>query len=190
VTAWVRRHTRAILAGSVASVALGLASYLIDLTVLGYGPLRASEVFQPVIVVEAGGAVLAQYALGLWAAEHLSSHRLGQLRQSSDVSFGVFLAHPLLIAGFLDVAGSLGVSSVLGPLPSGLVEAMVIVGLVPFVSLVTFAGVALARRTRLSLALSGRRAPVSRLGRPGFALGRPGLAVLRRPAASVLSPPS
>jgi peptidoglycan/LPS O-acetylase OafA/YrhL len=157
VTGWVRRHGRVVAGAFAASVGLGVASYLVDLTLLGYGPLRASEVFQPVIVVEAAAALLAQYALGLWAVDRLSGRRLDQLRRSSDVSFGVYLAHPLIIAGILDAASTLGVSSAVGRLPSGLVEAMVVVGLVPAVYALSFLLVAHARRSRFSLAVAGRR---------------------------------
>jgi peptidoglycan/LPS O-acetylase OafA/YrhL len=158
VTSWVRAHGRLIASAFAAAVALAIASYLADLSVVGYSPLKASEVFQPVVVLEATTGTLAQYALGLWAVDRLRARPLALLKRSSDVSFGVYLAHPLLIATILDVATAIGLASAVGPLPSGLVEAMVVFGLVPFVYGVTFAVVAAVRRTRLSVALTGRRA--------------------------------
>jgi peptidoglycan/LPS O-acetylase OafA/YrhL len=161
VTAWVRRHQRGIALGFAISIVFGLGSYVMDLTVLGYGPLHASEVFQPAVVVEAAGAVLAQYALGLWISDRLGARRLRQLERSSDVSFGVYLAHPLHLAGVLEVAGAAGVSATVGRLPSGIVEILVVMGLVPLVYLATAGAMLALRRTPLSLALSGRRRPAS-----------------------------
>lgn len=160
LTAWVRNHSRVVAALFAASIAVGMASYVVDLTVLGYAPSKASEVFQPVVVFEAVGAVLAQYALGLWVADRLPARpRLRRrLERSSDVSFGVYLAHPLLIGAVLDVAGTVGLGSAAGRLPSGLLEVIVVVGLVPFVYIVTVFAMARARDGRLSLALTGRRA--------------------------------
>jgi peptidoglycan/LPS O-acetylase OafA/YrhL len=157
VIAWVRRRAAAIVIAYVVAVAVALGSYVIDLKLLGYGPVRASEVFQPTTVVEALAATLAQLALGLWVADRIGERRRRQLRTVSDASFGIYLAHPLLVAGLLDAAGWIGLSGAVGTLPSGLIEAMVVVGLVPFVYAVTLGAVLLARRTRLSLALTGRR---------------------------------
>jgi surface polysaccharide O-acyltransferase-like enzyme len=158
VTAWVRAHTALIVAAFTASVALAVASYVTDLDALAYAPMHAGGVFQPVVVVEAVTATLAQFAVGLRVADHLSARRARQLEHTSDVSFGVYLAHPLLISAILDVASSLGVSAAVGGLPSGLVEAMVVVGLMPFVYAVTLLAVSGLRRTGASLALTGRRA--------------------------------
>lgn len=157
VTAWILGHYRLVAGAWLASVALALASYLLDMSRLGYPPLKASEVFQPIVVVEALTATAAQYALGLWVTQRLSSRRLRGLERSSDVSFGVYLAHPLLIGGILDVAVASGLWRRLSGLPSGAGEALVAFALVPFVYAVTFVLVTLARRTPLSLALTGRR---------------------------------
>ncbi len=164
VTAWVRAHSRLIAVAFLGSIGLAIASYLVDLGVLDDGILRASGVFQPVTVVEAATGILAQYAFGLWLVDRVGERRLAQLKATSDASFGVYLAHPLVISAVLDVAGAAGIKTALGGWPSGLVEAIVVVGLVPFVYAVTLAAVLLARRTRLSLPLTGRRlAPGARV---------------------------
>jgi peptidoglycan/LPS O-acetylase OafA/YrhL len=156
VTSWARAHTQAITVAFAASVAVGVISYVVDLKALGYSPAQASAVFQPATVLEAVTATLAQFALGLWVAERLGARRKAQLRATSDASFGVYLAHPLLISMLLTGAGWLGVPAAIATLPSGLIEALVVFGLVPFVYAVTLAAVVLVRRTRLSLALTGR----------------------------------
>jgi peptidoglycan/LPS O-acetylase OafA/YrhL len=163
LTVWVRRHSRAIGVAFVASLALCAGSYVADLTLVGYGPIRASQVFQPTNVIEAVAAIFAQYALGLALVDRLRPSALAFLQRASDVSFGVYLAHPLLVGAILDVAAWSGLSARMSSLPSGLIELVAVVGLVPFVYAVVFVAIDALRRTPLSLALTGRRRP-----RPDF----------------------
>lgn len=158
-TAWIRAHNRLIAAGLVATVGLALASYLLDMSFLGYAPIKASEVFQPADVLEAVAATAAQFAAGLWIADRATSGRLAFLERASDVSFGLFLAHPLLLGAVVDAAGWIGITAALASWPSGVVETLIAVGLVPFLYSVTFVAVDRARRTRYSLLLTGRRGP-------------------------------
>ncbi len=81
------------------------------------------------------------------------------LERSADVSFGVYLAHPLLVGSILDVAAASGLSAAVGYLPGGLVEALAVFAMVPAVYYATFWGVDLLRRTPASLWLTGRRGP-------------------------------
>lgn len=159
LTAWIRGHYRILAAGFAAAVGLSVASYLLDQSFLGYAPIRAAEVFQPANVLEAVAATAAEFALGLWVADRASARRLAFLERASDVSFGLYLAHPLLLGAVLDVAGWVGLSAAMSGWPSGGVEAAIAFGLVPFLYSVTFVGVDIIRRTRYSLPLTGRRGP-------------------------------
>jgi hypothetical protein len=137
--------------------AIGLGAYAFNIEVLGYSAIKASAVFQPANVIEVVAATLSQFALGMWLTERASARRLARLERSSDVSFGVYLAHPLLLAALLDMAASSGLSGLLSSVPGTVMEILIALGLVPFLYGVTFVGIALARRSRASLALTGRR---------------------------------
>ncbi len=159
VTAWTRAHGRAIGVAYLLSVALAELSYVVDMKVLGFSPIRAAQVFQPTVTLEAVTATLALYALGLSVTDRVGKRRRRMLERSADVSFGVYLAHPLLVGGILDVAAASGLSAAVGHLPGGLVEAFAMFAMVPAVYYVTFWGVDLLRRTPASLWLTGRRGP-------------------------------
>jgi peptidoglycan/LPS O-acetylase OafA/YrhL len=157
VTGWVRAHTRLVAVACAGTVAVSLAAYLAEVYLAGRAPIVAAAVFQPADVLEAVTVTAVELAVGLWVAERASARRLAWLERSSDVSFGVFLAHPLLVAGALDLASAAGLT--LAGWPSGLIEALIVVGLAPFAYAVTFVAVDWIRRTRLSLAFTGRRGP-------------------------------
>ncbi len=159
VTAWIRAHYRLLGVAFVASLAVSVASYLLDMSFLGYAPIKASEVFQPANVLEAVAATAAQFGLGLWVAERASTSRLAFLERASDVSFGLYLAHPLLLGVVLDAADWLGLPGRLNSWPSGVIELLIAVAMVPFLYSATFVAVDRVRRTRLSLWLTGRRGP-------------------------------
>jgi membrane-bound acyltransferase YfiQ involved in biofilm formation len=157
VTRWVRDHSRLVVVYSLAAVAIGIASYWMDMKLLGMSPVKAGEVFQPVVVLEAAAAIGAQYALGL-KVDAVAGRRLrSYLNTSSDVSFGVYLAHPLLLQGVLALTATVGLDGALGTLPPPAELVMVVAVLVPSVYAVTGAGMILVRRTRFSLLLAGRR---------------------------------
>lgn len=157
MTEWVRAHGRLIAAGAVAAAALGLTSYYFDLHVMGMAAAKASEVLQPTIVIESIAAIAAQYAFGLWVIDRLGARGKSRLLATSDASFGVYLSHPLIVQGVLDVAVVTGLTSALGSL-SPVIQLLLVLGvLVPVIYLAAGALVALARRTPLSVALTGRR---------------------------------
>lgn len=153
---WIGTHRRLVAWLFVLSVAGALGSYAVDLDVLGYGVLRASEVFQPTDVLVAAAALLGEYALGLWFTSRAGPTWMRRLRTSSDVSFGVYLAHPLILSAVLSLAASTGVAAWGRSWPDGVAELVVALVLVPFVYATSFLLVAMARRTLASLALTGR----------------------------------
>jgi peptidoglycan/LPS O-acetylase OafA/YrhL len=155
VTRWVRQHRTAIAGATAAAASLGLASYALDLQ-RGVTPGRAAEVFQPALTVESIGAVVALYALGLWATERASASRLRFLERSSDVSFGVYLAHPLLLQVVWSAAGAVGIVAAVESLPAVVLVPVVLLTLAPLAYVLTALAVHAARRTPASLALTGR----------------------------------
>src|SRR5580692_8774212 len=104
---FTRRHLRsgwrvALVAG--AGVAAGIGVYLIEIEVFGATPGNASAVFQPVVIVEALAFGWALLGTGL-----LWSDRGAPLRKftaaGSASSFGIYLAHPLVLQVLLLVVG-------------------------------------------------------------------------------------
>ncbi|MDQ2728319.1 MAG: acyltransferase, partial [Actinomycetota bacterium] len=146
----VRRHRRMIGLGTLAVFGLGIVSYELDLRVGHLSSLHAGEVFAPAVVVESLAAIAGQFALGLWVAERAGPRILRLLRTSSDVSFGVYLAHPLLYQGFLIVLADLGLHQGLGGLPSGVGLLIVLVVIAPSTYALTAFGMWALRRTPLS----------------------------------------
>ncbi|MDQ6838141.1 MAG: acyltransferase [Actinomycetota bacterium] len=158
VRAEVRRHRRLIGLGTLVVFGWGIISYELDIKIGHVSPLHAGEVFAPAVVVESVAAIAGQFALGLWIAERAGPRALRLLRTSSDVSFGVYLAHPLLYQGFLAALAGLGLHRGLGGLPTGVGLALVLVVVAPSAYAITAVGVWLLRRTPLSMILTGRRA--------------------------------
>ncbi len=169
LTRWTRAHAKLLLAGFAASVALAEASYVADMRFLGYSPIRAGQVFQPAVTLEALTAALALYAVGLRLVDRVGDRGLHLLERGADASFGVYLAHPLLVGGILDLAALSGLSTLVGRLPGGLVEALALGGLVPLVYGVTALSIDRIRHTPASLWLTGRRPPLGRAAAPATA---------------------
>lgn len=157
VRAQVRLHRKMIGLGTVVVFGLGILSYELDVRVGHLSPLHAGEVFAPAVVVESLAAIAGQFALGLWLAERAGGRVLRLLGTSSDVSFGVYLAHPLLYQGLLTVLGGLGLHQGFGDLPAGLGLIIVLVVVAPSAYVLAAVGVWLLRRTPLSMAFTGRR---------------------------------
>jgi peptidoglycan/LPS O-acetylase OafA/YrhL len=149
---WLRGHPRAVAGGALAAAAFSVGTYFLDVRVVGMTVLRASEVFQPAVVVESMAFSLAAMACGLWIADRAGSRLMAAFRRGGDVSFGVFLAHPLL----LQVAVASGLGAAVAALPVALGLAVVLGGCVPLAAVITGVAVDLVRRTRLSPALTGR----------------------------------
>ncbi len=160
--AWTEAHRRRVFALAAGSAAAGLAWFAVQVALLGRDPGAAATVFQPVVVVESLAISWAFLAAGtVWAARGRPGRRW--MRTASDASFGVYLAHPLLLQGLLTA----GLGTLVTGWPQALITAAALVVVVPFVQLAGTGAVAAIRRTPLSLPLTGharrRPAPVQPL---------------------------
>lgn len=166
VRAWVGARARLLGIAALVVAVLGVTSYELEVHLGHVSPLHAAEVFGPAVVIEAMAAICAQFALGLWVARRFGPRPLGLLRASSDVSFGVYLVHPLLYQGFVAFLGAFGEDGGLGFLPEGAGLALLLVVIVPTTYLVAATGIWVLRRTPFSLAVTGRRAMTARRAGP------------------------
>jgi surface polysaccharide O-acyltransferase-like enzyme len=156
----VRVHSRAVLAAGGASVVVGVVVYLVQVAA-GRSPTDASAVFQPIVVVESVGVAAAFLALGvMWADRGTPARRI--VTAASDASLGVYLAHPLVIQVLLTLGVSTGLDAALGGAPEALALAVALLVISPAVYVSAALVTAAARRTPLSLALTGR--PWNRTG--------------------------
>jgi len=140
---------------ALAGVAAGVGVYLAQVYVGGKTPGAASAVFQPVVVVEAlcfGWALLAGGLL--WSDRGAPGRAFFAAGSAS--SFGIYLGHPLVLQFVLwlaSVTGFLAAVRSAGPV----LEALALLGLfLPVVYAGAWAIASAARRTPLSLALTGR----------------------------------
>jgi surface polysaccharide O-acyltransferase-like enzyme len=156
LTAWLRAHRRLVLGALVATVTIGLASYAWDLTVRQTQIAFASEVFQPAVVFESLAVIAALYLAGMWWVERFpGSHRF--LMVNTEATFGIYLAHPLLIQAFAVVPFGAATVVWLWSLPSAASFALVLLVGVPAVYLLCNLGVQLVLRTPVALAFTGRQ---------------------------------
>jgi len=166
-----RRHYQASTMALVAGfgVAAGVGTYLAEIYLGGATPGAASAVFQPVVVVEALAFGWTLLAAGLQWSDRGASHRKFFAAGSAS-SFGIYLAHPLVLQGLLALASAAGVLAAVRGAPAGL-ELLALLGVaVPLVYGVSWVIASAARRTPFSLMLTGREyAPARR--RAGSANG-------------------
>jgi peptidoglycan/LPS O-acetylase OafA/YrhL len=135
-------------------VGVGVGMYFAQLT-HGASPAAASAVFQPVVVVEALAFGWALLAAGLLWAQRGAPHRKFFAAGSAS-SFGIYLAHPLVLQGLLAVASATGVLAAVRNAPAGL-EVLALLGVaVPLIYGASWLIASAARRTPLSLMLTGR----------------------------------
>ncbi|MER7274048.1 acyltransferase [Dactylosporangium sp. NPDC000244] len=151
---WTLERMSWVFAGCALAVAAGVVVFFVRASVLRQPPLVAGAVFQPVVVVESVAVAWAFLACGAaWQRRGAPGRRL--VRSASDASFGVYLAHPLLLQGLLAVVAASGLAAVAqrqpGPLVTGAATAVV-----PLIYLACWSAVAVTLRTPLSLALTGR----------------------------------
>ena len=158
-----RRYASAVTVTLAAAfgVAAGVGVYLVQVYVGGSTPVAASAVFQPVVVVEAlcfGWALLAGGLL--WADRGAPAKKFFAAGSAS--SFGIYLGHPLVLQWVLSLASSTGFLAVVRSSGSVL-EAVALLGLfLPVIYAGAWVIASAARRTPLSLALTGREHRPSR----------------------------
>ena len=100
---------RITLAAAVGVVA-GLGTYFIEIYGFGATPANASAVFQPIVILEALAFGWALLGAGLLWSDRGAPHRKFAAAGSAS-SFGIYLAHPLVLQGLLLLTGA----SFLGP---------------------------------------------------------------------------
>ena len=152
--ALTRRHLSTILTGTAVVLAAGVGWVLVQVELLGRTTVTASEVFQPMVAVESFAVGVSFLALGLaWQDRGTPGRRW--IRGTADASFGVYLAHPLLLQGVLALSTATGLTALATRSPGLLVTVIALLLVVPLVYLTCAAAVASIRRTPLSLPLTG-----------------------------------
>jgi poly(3-hydroxybutyrate) depolymerase/peptidoglycan/LPS O-acetylase OafA/YrhL len=168
--AFTDRHLgsgRRIAAVTAAGVAAGIGVYLIEIEVFGATPGNASAVFQPVVIFEALAFGWALLGAGLrWSASVAKDGGVPGRKfaaAGSASSFGIYLAHPLVLQVLLLIAGSRylgangGLIGWLHRLPHSSLEVLILLFIaVPLIYAVAWAIASAARRTPVSLPLTGR----------------------------------
>lgn len=148
---FVDRHTRRLMGASAAAVAAGLAGFVAQ---LGHrAPRSAGDVLQPAMVLVSVAAATVLYAGGRWWVRN--GRPAGRwVAGASDISFGVYLAHPLVLTLLLDH----GLGTVGQTVPSVVATVLAAAGCAAGSVGLSWA----ARRTPLSWPLTGRprRTPV------------------------------
>jgi peptidoglycan/LPS O-acetylase OafA/YrhL len=147
---WLIGHARAVVVGTAASAVLAEVWYVLatrhTLAILG----DPSDPFQPVVLPFNIGAILSLYLLGRVMVDSRRSVRFRRwVRQGSDNSYGIFLAHMLFISALVD-ADWRGLTAVV-PWPI-----VVLAGAAIAYSSAWFL-TSLLRRTPLAPALTGQR---------------------------------
>jgi peptidoglycan/LPS O-acetylase OafA/YrhL len=159
---------RITLAAGVGVVA-GIGTYLIEIYAFGATPNNASAVFQPIVILEALAFGWALLGAGLLWSDRGAPHQKFAAAGSAS-SFGIYLAHPLVLQGLLLLAGA----SFLGPdggwlgairrAPGGLTVIVLLFVAVPIIYAAAWVIASAARRTPASLMLTGREYTAKKKG--------------------------
>jgi poly(3-hydroxybutyrate) depolymerase/peptidoglycan/LPS O-acetylase OafA/YrhL len=179
--AFTRRHLRSgwrVAVVAAAGVAAGIGVYLVETEVFGATPGNASAVFQPVVIFEALAFGWALLGAGLlWGDRGAHGKKFAAAGSAS--SFGIYLAHPLVLQVLLLVAGShyfgarAGLTGWLHRLPHSSFEVLILLFIVvPIIYACAWMIASAVRRTPLSLFLTGREWKPKRKFRLGQASDR------------------
>jgi surface polysaccharide O-acyltransferase-like enzyme len=179
--AFTRRHLRSgwrVALVAAAGVAAGIGVYLTEIEVYGATPNNASAVFQPVVIFEAltfGWALLG--AGLLWSDRGAPGRKFTAAGSAS--SFGIYLAHPLVLQVLLLVAGASvfgagdGLVGDLHRLPHSSLEVVILLLVaVPLIYAIAWVLASAVRHTPVSLLLTGREWKPKRKFRLGQAADR------------------
>lgn len=161
--AWTRAHKRAVLLGSAAVSLATIGWFFVQVTALHREVDVASRVFQPLVALESFTVAWTFLAIGLWWEEKGKPLK-NLFRTGADVSFGVYLSHPLLLQAIIWTIVQTGLAQKSADHLSDLaITAITILIEVPFLYLTCAAAAAGLRRTPLSLPLTGhpRRRPAA-----------------------------
>jgi poly(3-hydroxybutyrate) depolymerase/peptidoglycan/LPS O-acetylase OafA/YrhL len=179
--AFTRRYLRsgwrvALVAAS--GVAAGIGVYLVEIEVFGATPNNASAVFQPVVIFEALAFGWALLGAGLlWSDRGAPAKKFAAAGSAS--SFGIYLAHPLVLQVLLLVVGSHyfgtndGLTGWLHRLHHSSFEVLILLFIaVPLIYAGAWVIASVMRRTPVSLLLTGREWKPKRKTRLGQATDR------------------
>lgn len=149
-------HERSHRLWGIAALSAGLALLCYAVQLPFMAPRTADQVVQPAMVFSCIAAGLATYLIGSKWSEGARRHQRA-IEVLSDASFGIYLAHPLVLQFLLDYAGFGNNDQRLTPVAATVLAYVITAAGATAISLA-------ARRTPLSLALSGRpwRAEVKR----------------------------
>jgi peptidoglycan/LPS O-acetylase OafA/YrhL len=149
VDAWLRSNPRLIIAALIVTGMLAEGQYIWKIA-HGGNAIYDTDVFQVVIIPWSVAVVAGFYAIGTaWSARRDAGPKSRFVERASDRSFGVFLAHPLILWALTAAGPSSPASHLPAPLSSVAVYLVAVTGSLAFVELV--------RRTPLSLTLTGKR---------------------------------
>jgi peptidoglycan/LPS O-acetylase OafA/YrhL len=158
----VAEHRRRLLAVAAGSALVAEAAFWTQ--VGGRDPRVAAAVLQPAMMLTSLAALILLYLAGTaWVARGRPG--TGAMARASDLSFAVYLAHPLV----LEVLLRLGLGNDGQRLPAPLATTLAVIGTTGGAIAIAVA----ARRTPFALALTGRPRPRPDGARPPSGAARP-----------------
>lgn len=141
----LRSHRRRLLIGALGGLVLSEVVYLVQ--TIWMAPRDAADPLQPVMLLCAASVAVLLLLVGdAWS---LGARRgLGAIRRASEISFGVYLLHPVV----LTLVCNAGLGNPVRTMPAPVATALAVVA----VTLGALAACLIVRRTPLALPLIGR----------------------------------